>query len=603
MRAKEGGVHVRRAEFLRVLKEVRGTGVHTELEQLLRPDAKNGRPRQLRVDVFLTAIIVSALYAKSALLVDVHYVLTEGLPYSLRVALGLDGKGTRGKLTVRQVRYLLEAIERRLAHTQGRVPDLDEADRDTRAVALQNIVNRLLQAAQGNTGQTPTTFAADATGIDSWGTGLGKGKKKVDPGADHAADGDGGPALGETGVGPQGDVDPNWPDPDAEWGYRTRTSTNPTKSVHGYHMLALVGVGDVGESPDARPKLTHALTLIPANANAVTATITMMDAFTASGADVKEILNDRDFSYKVPMSWAQPLRERGISQVLDMHDNDRGARDHNGLIMIDGWPHCPTTPEHLRKIPRPANLSPGTLKANATADQRAAHALRVQQLEDFRSAIAELRVYAFARNGKPDASGKAQFICPAQAGKLRCTNCPLSMAYPDDVPTVGNPPVVPALPDRPVKPTAATTRAAREQYKRDSREYRRQAAQLSCCRQRTVVIDGDVCANSRQDLRWGSDEWIASYSRRTHVEGFFGQLVGPSGISVHRGWTQVMGLVKTSLMLACAVVAANITALRSWADRIDDFTHPLCGHLPVSRGYEEIDDGEAGSPNAPPAAA
>lgn len=101
---EDGGLRVGAAEFRRVRAAVRATGVPTRLEELLRPDpARGGRHRQLPVDVFLTALVLTAYYGQKVLLTKVHNLLTQGLARSLRVELGLAGAG-RPDLTIRQVR-------------------------------------------------------------------------------------------------------------------------------------------------------------------------------------------------------------------------------------------------------------------------------------------------------------------------------------------------------------------------------------------------------------------------------------------------------------------------------------------------------------------
>jgi hypothetical protein len=44
------------------------------------------------------------------------------------------------------------------------------------------------------------------------------------------------------------------------------------------------------------------------------------------------------------------------------------------------------------------------------------------------------------------------------------------------------------------------------------------------CRQRTFTAAGSVSEKTRQRYRWGTDEWIAAYARRTLVEGVFGHV-------------------------------------------------------------------------------
>lgn len=103
---------------------------------------------------------------------------------------------------------------------------------------------------------------------------------------------------------------------------------------------------------------------------------------------------------------------------------------------------------------------------------------------------------------------------------------------------------------------------------------------------------------------WGSPEWIASFSRRTHVEGYFGNLKNTSAGNVKRGWCKVVGIVKTAILLACAVAATNISLLRTWAERTGDITDLLCAPDPPDHGYEELTPETAGTPAlGPPLAA
>ncbi|MDA8288943.1 MAG: hypothetical protein M0014_10960, partial [Actinomycetota bacterium] len=76
----------------------------------------------------------------------------------------------------------------------------------------------------------------------------------------------------------------------------------------------------------------------------------------------------------------------------------------------------------------------------------------------------------------------------------------------------------------------------------------------------------------RQRHSWGSDAWIAAYVRRGRVEGAFGTRKGSKTENVRRGWTHVVGLVKTGLMVVIAQAAANLRCLQAWAARTGDRT-------------------------------
>ena len=92
------------------------------------------------------------------------------------------------------------------------------------------------------------------------------------------------------------------------------------------------------------------------------------------------------------------------------------------------------------------------------------------------------------------------------------------------------------------------------------------------CRQRTIGIPGDVMPKIRQRHSWGSDAWIAAYIRRSRVEGAFGTLKSSKTENVRRGWTHVVGLVKTGIMVVIAQAAANLRCLQAWAARTGDRT-------------------------------
>jgi len=80
--------------------------------------------------------------------------------------------------------------------------------------------------------------------------------------------------------------------------------------------------------------------------------------------------------------------------------------------------------------------------------------------------------------------------------------------------------------------------------------------------------------------------------------------VNTSGGNIKRGWCKVVGIVKTSLLIACAVAATNIALLRTWAERTGYTDDPLCLVDPPDFGFEELTGEEAATPaNGPPLAA
>jgi len=218
--------------------------------------------------------------------------------------------------------------------------------------------------------------------------------------------------------------------------------------------------------------LVERIALIQADTSPVGRALGAIDRLRAAGKSVTEIADDRGFSYALSENWAYKLRDRGIEQVLDLHQNDRGVRDFDGVKMIDGTPHCPATPEHLEVIVRPAQLSVLALKANATAVERAEHTEKQKALDEFQALIAERETWAFRRVEGPDQTGKERYECPARAGKRRCEHCPISQFLPAGTPDVEDPPAAGVAP--------------------------------VACSQRTITVPGDVSPKIRQRLYWDS---------------------------------------------------------------------------------------------------
>lgn len=69
----------------------------------------------------------------------------------------------------------------------------------------------------------------------------------------------------------------------------------------------------------------------------------------------------------------------------------------------------------------------------------------------------------------------------------------------------------------------------------------------------------------RQAHRWGSDAWIKDYTRRTYVEGSFGELRNPALGALARGKFCIMGLIKVTLMLAALAAPSNARRITTWA--------------------------------------
>lgn len=561
---------ISRARFNQYREFVTRSDVHTVIEDALRA-GNGGRPRALHTDVLLAAMVATFTHHRTLSLVAVHHLLTEELDRRLQVELGVrDAQGN--PITVRQVRYLWNTITALYEHSEARTPDLDEHDRTARAANFQAVLDQLLASATTHIGPAGR-YAIDGTAIESAARGkrrpVSKKGKDGDAAARPADDTDT-DDIDDTEVDDAEDPDDRVGrcfDPDGRWGYRTRTYDNKTSMMFGYQMIAFTGVADV-EAPGSRPLLTERIAVVPGNRHGVPETIAGLDRMLAEETAVLEVLSDRGFSYKGVEDWARPLAERGIAQVLDMHKYDRGSRPHqHGYVMIDGWAHCPSIPDHLVRIDRPARFTVGEERKDATPDEKADRDRRLAEVAEFNRLIAERRTYRFERVGHTS-SGAERMICPAKAGKVSCASCPLSQLF-EDVPEV-------------TPPAGEPPRA---------------------CKQATITIRAAASEKLRQREYWGSPEWQASYGRRSQVEAGFGLLKSAKVGGVRRGWTHQVGLVKTTFLLAIAVAATNLRQLLTWAARTGDTRDPITAMDTRGHGFIELDEhGNLPAAIGPPAA-
>jgi hypothetical protein len=551
---------IRRSELKHVYQAVKRSGIATVIEDVLVP-VKTGRPRQIQAEVLVTAAVLVAAHGRPLTMTNIHLALTEWIPRSSQTALGIRGGSIDGQpgeaITIRQVRYFFEALEKRLEYSPEQVADLDDAERELRHSTFQDLIDGLLASSLPTTMVRPTAFALDSSGVESWAKSKFRATA-VDDEVDLIGDYR---VIGEVGDTVQPRVRRSR-DRDARVGYRTKTYDNKSTMFSGFDLYAFVGVLPVGMNPDSAPKLIHSLTLRPAGQGLVEASLEQLKRLAAAGYDIVELLVDRGFSYRVAEEWAAVLRGLGINQVQDIHPNDHGSRPHEGMRIIDGIPHCPSMPHELAQLQRPRSLNISKLGDVATAEERANHSRRNDEIVKFEADIIKREQYAFVWNqgAAPTArdQGKSQWKCPAQAGKLKCANCPLSAFYSADLDEVENPPELATAP--------------------------------KCCTQKYVTVPGAATDKLRQQEYWGSTAWWASYARRTHVEGIFGNLRSPDTQNIKRGFCRVYGLVKTSLMLTFEAMAANIRLLRTWSKRTGDVSDPLSAPYPQHYGHEEIDE-------------
>jgi hypothetical protein len=567
---------IRRREVDLVLQAVRRSGVGADVEAILVPQ-KTGRPRKLKAEVFFVGAVVVAMKGLTLTLDNIHKALTEWLPLSVQLELGtrIKAAGQQSEpIKVRQVRYLFSAIERRLAFTVESEPGLTDVEREIRSEALQSIIDKLIGGSVLQSMPKEISLAWDSSGVESFGKPKWPAtavRDETDVDFDDLAEA----VTTVQSASPTGDTTkknkkktkggkvpkPHSIDRDAHLGYRTKTYDSKSTKLFGYDLFAGVAVLPVGADPDEMPKLLLAMTLRPAAGSTSKPTLALLDRMMENGYRIDELIVDRGFSYKNPKDWAIELHSRGISQVQDIHPADHGVRDHEGIRVVNGVPYCVKKPDALVDNPRPPHFKVGPLKKKATDGDKLNRERNLKDLKHFQDHEVEREPYAFVfHENNPTAKDpfNSRWICPGKAGKVQRELCPGSADYGDDRPVVLNP-------------------GPRELAPK-------------CCTQQTVSIPGPVLVKLRQRNVWGSPDWIESFSRRTHIEGIFGNLRNPSTQNIKRGFCRVTGLVKTSLMLTFEVIAANIRVVRKWSRRTGLMSDPLCAPMPTNYGFEELDE-------------
>jgi hypothetical protein len=341
-------------------------------------------------------------------------------------------------------------------------------------------------------------------------------------------------------------------DPDAAWGRKTSKSGRD-EAYFGYELHAVVRVNTLGQPRDLVPCVAERIVVVPASSNGTAPVLDALKRMQQEDLRVRDVIADRGYSYK--LDWTPGLLALDLDPVLDLHANQYGARgSHQGARIVAGTPHCPAMPEAFNHIPRPERLADSPT------------------LDAFVARIASREQWAFRRVAGPDTTGKERYECPARAGRLRCPLHPPSMAAPLTQPKVAS---APRASDAP-----------------------------TCCTQRTITVPGDVDAKARQRHYWGSRDWINAFSRRSRVEGWFGNLKNDSTEALGRGAFRVMGLCKTSLMLGVYAAATNLRLLRAWATRCHDSDDllPLLGQTPEPHTARTDGNGETQRPPHPPPA-
>lgn len=302
------------------------------------------------------------------------------------------------------------------------------------------------------------------------------------------------------------------PDPDAAYIHiKNKTKTGPKYNLYGYKLHAVIRTR--AEGGDRIPYLAERITLTPATADPQTQVLDVIEELKAEDR-IDMLVADRGYTFSKAENWADPLRELGVDSVFDLHPHQRGRQGtYKGTLQIDGQLYCPAMPDSLHDVER--------LDQFATKKERETFFAEIERRQTY-----EMKPFGKEQGGKP-----RRMRCPAAAGVARCPLKPDSLNLPLHYPTI--------------YPNQAL-----------------QAAPSLCCTQTTMSVPVDIQSNTRQNRTWGSREWFDVYTRlRPAAESFFSLIKDPGKEHMSRGRIKMMGLAKTSVMVAFWTAAANLRLL------------------------------------------
>jgi hypothetical protein len=465
------------------------SGIARRLELLLPIGV---RPRQLRVRTLVLGMLLVAAEGRPAHLVRVHQALLAlAADDCHRLGITTEWKTGPHLLTYRQVERTFALVGKALS---------DDTPDGAPSETLSNILDALLEASVQVLGEPATdSYAVDWTDLQTW----SRPPPKRD--AERAK--------------PLAHNDPNQPtpdsdsehdqwcaDPEASWGHRRGNHPGHKDELfYGYYLQAVTTVKDENGPPV--PELARRMLLTSCHLDPPAALVPVLQRMSASGITITDVLADSGYAYRIPETWALPIRALGASLIQDLHPNDRGPQGtHHGAICSNGRLYCPATPTALRDIQ--------PLPRAASAEQQAAH-------DTLCSELASYKLSAITRH---DRDGYHRVICPAAQGKIRCPHRPASLSLPHDRPTILKAPEHPP----------------------------------ACCTQQTITIPASVNAKTAQKHDYPSPAHRHSYAHRTAAERTYATIKDPATNNLNKGWCRLMGLTPIALFTATVFIARNL---------------------------------------------
>jgi hypothetical protein len=514
-----GGVGPSPDEFLRARSMLAASALLPPLRDRL--DSHIGRPRSLSVEGLLVSMLVNGLrpHHRGAI-VDIARTLNAFTSAQLE-AVGI--KDWEQVEAYDRVDRLFNKLTKALEHGWGATV----GGRQERIDATW-FANRIVEASLTGLPVHSRALAVDGTDVETWATLRGD-LADDDVDAEYQTDPEG--PSGEParkrrrrakvlGIGEDGRKIYT-ADHDARAGHRSAINSRGSGPYVGYELHLGVQTRDLRWTDgieDARvgdevPPVIRMLSLVPAGTHRGDAIVPLVVDMKERGIDVNEVVWDRGYSQLRPEHTAHPLRRAGIEQTFRPMTHQRKAKPfRTEAIMIEGQlfsAHLPK--ELLGPLPMP--------QMGAT----------VEELERLEQPFNRRARYRYQRLAGPDHDGVTRWKCPFCAGFLRSRSLPKTMRRPRTAPLVDVP----------------------------------QGAK--CCGGSMSVSAEDLALWQR--LSPGTTAWRISMGRRQVVEGANAGLKG-GFVNIERKFFRVLGLVKTSILLAFTVAGYNVDRIRSFVDRM-----------------------------------
>jgi hypothetical protein len=518
---------------------VDASGVAARVEAMLPIGV---RPRQLSVRTLGLGMLTALSDGRPAHLRRVHEALI-ALPEQQQWRLGVLAAWKDGPhlLSYRQVERTFSLVVRALAKEK---PDGSPSE------ALGEILDALLEGSVKVLGEPPSSsYAVDWTDLQTFSRPPRKrradpeGAEPVPRDAEHptpdtekdaqCAEDEDAERLPENAEADTQKEDGRCADPEASWGHRRGDGPGQKDEVFfGYYLQAATIVAE--ENGPEIPELVRRILLASCRVDPPAAFTGVLERMAAAGITLSDILADSGYAYRLPESWALPVRRLGARLIQDLHPNDRGLNGtHEGAICFNGNLYCPATPQALLE------LSP--LPRAASTDQVEAHDKLCEELARYKlSPITGL-----------DTDGYHRACCPAVQGKLRCPLRPPSMELPHTRPQVLE------APEHPPK----------------------------CCTQQTITVPAGVNAKTAQKHDYPSKAHRRSYARRSAAERTFSTVKDPATNDISaKGWCRLTELTGPSLFMACLFIVRNIRVADAFTARnAEQARRQACGLPPRRR--------------------